>query len=738
MAWKPLVFVITPFNQERSNLRAQLLGADYNVTAVSEPVDAVSRLSTEIPHLIIADHDQGLKEKDAFVELMAKLDGAAPLPILFLLERKEGEWLPTLVREGLDDTLMRPVQSLELLSRTSSLLRNRQLLGQVRIQEDFLSCRNIATFSREETLPTVLLVEDDPREMGNIAFLLGQIPCRTLKARTPAEALWHIRRIPPHLAIVDLLFPDLDGLELARYLKKQGETRHTPLLMLTAVPELDNRVQGMDSGPDDYLVKPVNSAEVLTRVRRLLARHQNHEKILGNNLILADQGFTDPSTGIPKDEFFRFVYPQMVNWSQKAHLPFTVARMRISSGKDFLRVAAQIRSILRDFDLDFITGENDLSFILPETPSEKAKIALSRILAKAEDMGIPPWEIRLVTVSIGEDGWETDRIQASLKPGHHRMESGEMEDGPGRKILVASRWGAEGDLADLLRSNGYSGVETVRLDARESTGKVQADLVILQGKADEVPGLLDRLLPSLPDPNLPILIRCTGNGDGEHVPLVPGSAEFIPSGVPIDYLLKRVSQSLDLASLRSGSEEVLQFLKNLVRFLEEGDPDIQGHGQQVSNWAVALGARLGRQKEELDALRWGGLLHDVGKIFLPQRILLREGMLSAEEFMIVKSHSKLGHDLFRPFSILKKALPIIKHHHERMDGKGYPEGLRGEKVPILARIVSVVEVYDTLLRRRPFRSAFSPEEAAKTLRDEARRGLWDPKIVEAFFEMIEE
>jgi len=738
MTWKPLVTVITPVNQERAVLRAQLLGADYNVAAVHDPAVALSRLAEGTPHLIIADCRQAETDSETFGDLMDHLEGASPLPILYLLDQDERGSVPASLREGLDDTLMRPVRSLELLARIASLLRNRQLLCQIRIQESFLHSCGIEPYSNDRPLPTVLLVEDEPSELENIGRLLGQIPCESVQARTPSDALWHVRHKAPQLVIVDLLFPDLDGLELCRYLKKQEETRYTPLLMLTAVPELDNRIEGMESGPDDYLVKPVNNIEVLTRVRRLLDRNRGHQKLLGNNLLLNRYGFTDPSTGIPKEEFFRFVYPQMVSWSQKAQMPFTVARIRITSEENFLKVAAQIRSILRNFDLDFITGDSDLSFILPETSSEGAQIALSRILARAEDMGVPSWELRLVTVSIGEDGWEADQISDTLNVRAHTAQGPGNGASAGDRIVVAALSGAKEDLAGFLRSNGFSQVETVFLDDKREVEKVKAGLVILQGDIEKVPELMDRLLPSLPGSETPILIRYTGAGQDITASCLPDTADYIPPGVSNEYFLHRVRNSLDLAQLRSGNEEVEQFLKRLLRLLEEGDSDVQGHGQQVSNWAVAMGARLGLEKDELEALRWGGLLHDVGKIFLPGKIISREGMLSTEEFMVVKSHPRLGHDLCRAFSMLDKALPIIKHHHERMDGKGYPEGLKGEKIPLLARIVSVVDVYDTLLRRRPYRHAFPREEAVRILRAEAKKGMWDQKIVDEFLEMIEE
>jgi putative nucleotidyltransferase with HDIG domain len=737
MSWKPLIYIITPENSERTVLRAQLLGADYNVAAFHSSDEALSCLADSMPHLIIVDADHAQDETGSFPDLMQRLEKASPLPLLHIRKPDGGDYVRDIQRDACDDTLTRPVKSLELLSRVGSLLRNRQLLGQIRIQESFLASKDIKPFCANNSPPTILLVEDEAAELANIRRLLEGIPCNVIAARTAADALWHVKRKTPQLVIVDLLFPDLDGLELCRYLKRQEETKYTPLLMLTSVPELDNRIVGLSSGPDDYLVKPFNDMEVLTRVRRLLYRNRGHRKLLGNNLLLNRHGYTDASSGIPGQEFFRFVYPEMINWSQKAQLPFTVARIRVSTEESFLKISSETRSTLRNFDLDFITGDLDLSLILPETPSDRAQVALSRILARSEEIGVPPWEIRLVTVSIGENGWDARHISDMFKAGPHDLTGPKGHSANGQKILIAGDSDGSSDLASVLSAQGYDKVEILPLEGNPVPGKVKANLVILQGDLEKVPELLQRLIPSLTDPETPVLIKYTGPVGGSPTPSIPDSADYIPPGSGTDYFLHRVRNSLNMAQLKSGTEEVESFLKRLIRLLEEGDVDVQGHGQQVANRAVALGTRLGLDREELEALRWGGLLHDVGKIFLPGKIMAKEGMLSAEEFMMVKSHSKLGYDLCRAFTMLDSALPIIKHHHERSDGKGYPEGLKGDNIPLLARIVSVVDVYDTLTRRRPYRPAFSAEESARILRSESENGMWDMKIAEEFLKMIE-
>jgi len=735
MTWNPLVYVITPHYSERTTLRAQLLGVDYNVTAFHSSDEAVNRLSDGIPQIVIVDAHHASDEKASFSSLLQHLEHVSPVPILHIRDQYQDQ-VPGIQGEGCEDTLMRPVKSLELLSRVKSLLRNRQLLGQIRIQDSFLSSRTIKPFSVSDAKPTILLVEDEAAELANLGRLLQEIPCEVIKARTSSEALWHVKRKTPQLVIVDLLFPDLDGLELCQYLKRQEATRYTPLLMLTSVPELDNRVVGMESGPDDYLVKPTDDVEVLTRVRRLLSWNRGRQKLLGNNLLLNRYGYTDPSSGIPRQEFFRFVYPEMVNWSQKAQLPFTVARIRISTEESFLKIASEIRSTLRNFDLDFITGPADLTLILPETPSDRAEVALSRILSRAQDIGVPPWELRVVTVTLGEDGWDPRQIGDVFMPGPRSLKGTRSSSGNGDRIVIADDTGNGKNLVRILEQEGFKDVDILPLQRNRDPGKIKAKLVILHGDLEKVPELMKRLIPSLPHPDTPILIKYTGPVT-DAASSFPDSADYIPPGSGAKYFLHRVRSSLDLAHLRSGNDEIEGFLKKLVRLLEEGDLDVRGHGQQTSNWAVALGTKLGLGKPDLETLRWGGLLHDIGKIFLPGRIVSKEGMLSPEEFTVVKSHTRLGYDLCRVFTMLDKVLPIIKYHHERMDGKGYPDGLKGDKIPLLVRTVTVVDIYDTLIRRRPYRNAFSPEEAADILRSETEKGMWDRRITKEFLKMVE-
>jgi putative two-component system response regulator len=143
-------------------------------------------------------------------------------------------------------------------------------------------------------------------------------------------------------------------------------------------------------------------------------------------------------------------------------------------------------------------------------------------------------------------------------------------------------------------------------------------------------------------------------------------------------------------------------------------------------------------EEDLAALRVGSLIHDIGKVAVPDGILLKPGPLTAGERIIMDQHPIVGESICAPLESLRNALPIIRHHHERMDGSGYPDGLCGDEIPLLARILQVADIYDALTSNRPYRKALSPEEALAELSKEADSGWIDGLLVEQFKQLIQE
>jgi putative two-component system response regulator len=161
---------------------------------------------------------------------------------------------------------------------------------------------------------------------------------------------------------------------------------------------------------------------------------------------------------------------------------------------------------------------------------------------------------------------------------------------------------------------------------------------------------------------------------------------------------------------------------------EAKDAYTESHTRRVANTALHLGTRLGLQESDLVALYRGGLIHDIGKIGVPEAILLKPGPLNAEEERQMRAHSVIGESIVKPLPSAADILTIIRHHHERFDGGGYPDGLAGHKIPLLARIVSVCDGYDALASDRPYRARRNPEEAIETLMRGAGQ-QWDRELV---------
>jgi putative two-component system response regulator len=153
--------------------------------------------------------------------------------------------------------------------------------------------------------------------------------------------------------------------------------------------------------------------------------------------------------------------------------------------------------------------------------------------------------------------------------------------------------------------------------------------------------------------------------------------------------------------------------------------------------ASDLGRHIRLDEEEIVALRRGGYLHDLGKIAVPDEVLKKGANLTPEEWAIMKRHPVTGENICRPLKSLRLVLPIIRSHHEHFDGSGYPDGLEGRDIPLLARILQVVDVYDALRTARPYKPALSHEQAAITMREESQAGLWDAELVMEFFSLLE-
>ena len=166
--------------------------------------------------------------------------------------------------------------------------------------------------------------------------------------------------------------------------------------------------------------------------------------------------------------------------------------------------------------------------------------------------------------------------------------------------------------------------------------------------------------------------------------------------------------------------------------VEQRDRHTAGHCERLAFISVAMGMKLGVNRASLLALYRGGVLHDIGKVGIPDSILFKPDKLTAAEWVIMRSHVTRGEEICRHLKPLEPVLPIIRHHHERWDGSGYPDGLRNNQIPVMARVVQIADIYDALTSARPYKPAFAPEKALQMIEEETSWGWRDPEIVEMF------
>ncbi|HTR26511.1 MAG TPA: HD domain-containing phosphohydrolase [Terriglobales bacterium] len=216
-----------------------------------------------------------------------------------------------------------------------------------------------------------------------------------------------------------------------------------------------------------------------------------------------------------------------------------------------------------------------------------------------------------------------------------------------------------------------------------------------------------------------------------------GADDFLTKPISPEELFARVKSLLKLKEFTDELETAESVLCTLGLSVEARDPYTEGHCERLARNASDLGRYLKLDEECIVALRRGGYLHDLGKISVPDEVLKKGTNLTPSEWEIMKKHPLTGEAICRPLKSLRLVLPIIRHHHEHSDGTGYPDGLRAGEIPLLPRILQVVDIYDALRTARPYKPALSHEQAAITMREEAQAGLWDEELVAELFAMLD-
>jgi len=310
----------------------------------------------------------------------------------------------------------------------------------------------------------------------------------------------------------------------------------------------------------------------------------------------------------------------------------------------------------------------------------------------------------------------------------------------GKILIVDDESAARTALEMLLRREGFE----VRDASSGETALVECasfrpDLILLDIMMPGLSGFeVCRRIKATPETRLTPVVLITGLSEpiDRIAGINAGADDFLSKPIDMNELLARARSLLRIKQYTDELESAEVVLESLALSIEARDPYTRGHCDRLAEMSVGLGRRLGMSPEELKALRQGGSVHDIGKVVIPDAILLKPGPLTSAEMAVIRKHPEAGERICAPLKTFRLVLPIIRHHHEKFDGSGYPDGLRGEDIPLTARILQLADVYDALTTERVYRKAAPPEEGLKIMDREASQGWWDRSLFNEFRAMI--
>jgi putative two-component system response regulator len=307
-------------------------------------------------------------------------------------------------------------------------------------------------------------------------------------------------------------------------------------------------------------------------------------------------------------------------------------------------------------------------------------------------------------------------------------------------LIVDDQLASRKMLADVLMSEGYAVVEAENGEqALAIVPSVNPDLILLDVVMPGINGFeVCRQLKSDEQTRLIPVIFITSLDDKEaRLKGIEASGdEFLTRPIDPMELSARVKSLVRQHQLNQDLDHAEQVLFSIARAVESRDPNTGDHCERLVHRGEAFGKFLGLARSEVRDLMWAGYLHDIGKLGISDAILLKPGKFIPEEFEVMKQHVLIGENICKPLRTMRGVLPIIRHHHERWDGTGYPDKLAKHEIPYLAQVFQVIDIYDALVSERPYKKGMSATEALDVLQDEAQRGWRNPELTRQFMDFI--
>lgn len=635
----------------------------------------------------------------------------------------------------------------------------------------------------------VLAVDDNEQNLQLLEEYLSTWGYDVVMARDGREALHAFSRVNPSVIVLDVMMPVMDGYEACTLIKERPGGRTLPILMLTALTGTEDKIKALECGADDFLNKPINKDELRTRIRSLIRiRNLRKELDSSESIILTLTNALankDPRSGghvervagyaarlcdklgMSREERETIVKGALLHDVGMIGVPDALlAKQELTEEERALvavhtRVGASILEPMKSFRPfvpvvrwhherkdghgypDGLAGD--------DIPLEAQVVGIAnRYDEIRHNDGAPHAEaleqLHREAVEGAFDLELTSYFMAALSeetPTPATTRHMRPREVPPARVLCVDDNPVNRDLvAGSLRDAGFrvsfadNGAQAVEIIGNEGIDVVLLDLLM---PAEDGPETL-RLLRADPRHEfLPVIVLTAQQRGGamRQQAIVAGADDFIAYPLNRLELITRIRSLLRIKDYHSDLEQTHSVICALALALEAKDHYTRGHSQRVGDLARAFALHLGLGDTTGDRVRIAGLLHDIGKIAVPESLLNKHGPLTRDEFLRVIDHPVIGEEMVRPLNALASVLQMIRHHHERYDGRGYPDGLRGQTIPHEVRLLSIVDAYDALTSQRSYRPAPLTHMAAlETLHREAAGGKWDPLMVDQFSAMM--
>jgi putative nucleotidyltransferase with HDIG domain len=485
-----------------------------------------------------------------------------------------------------------------------------------------------------------LLIVDDEQSILDIAREYFQHKgYQVHTAHNGKEAVEILRHQPIDCCFTDINMPEMDGLNLAEYIRVQDNT--IPVIVMTGFPSLDNTIQILKNGVVDFLIKPVSLNQMELCLRRVL----RERKLFVDNVLLQKE--------VASKRRLEQLNAELLN--------------KVEELKVFNRIMGDFTTI-RDSDAVFSR--------LVALATEISHASESRFYLANDALPHP--------IQVAWNG------------------SGEAH-------------GAEAELSGALVMDVVS--DPLPLLVHENGGSA--------------------LLPSQIASFMAVPLKIRDKVFGVLVAMVrQGPVRFTEKDLYyLSFLTQNAANAIEnLALYENIYENLFATLQSFVKAIEARDEYTQKHSTRVTELALKIGAELGCSREELDILEFAGRLHDIGKIGIPDDILLKPGRLTAEEYEKIKQHPTIGADIVGYLGLWGREQEIIRCHHERFDGTGYPRGLKADQIPMLARVLSVADAFDAMASDRTYRLRM-PTDQILAIIDQGTGSQFDPRVAAVFFRL---